>query len=269
LFATVHKNFGGRLRVIISGGAALQKKYFTGFYRMGFNIVEGYGLSETFGAITLCPLESPRLGSVGIPLAENEVRIDNPDPAAGVGEVCFKGTNVFAGYYHNDELTKKAFDAGGWFHTGDLGRLDRDGFIYLVGRIKDVIVLDSGKNVYPDELEDFYCSSEIIEEIGVFSAMLKGREIAAALIVPSQEIRKNHTVAEATDFVRNEVLRLGRDLPSYKKITDFAVVYDPLPQTTTKKLKKNELREIYYSIKYTAGGGKNGIPPPRPVTPAS
>ncbi len=269
LFATVHKNFGGRLRVIISGGAALQKKYFTGFYRMGFNIVEGYGLSETFGAITLCPLESPRLGSVGIPLAENEVRIDNPDPAAGVGEVCFKGTNVFAGYYHNDELTKKAFDAGGWFHTGDLGRLDRDGFIYLVGRIKDVIVLDSGKNVYPDELEDFYCSSEIIEEIGVFSAMLKGREIAAALIVPSQEIRKNHTVAEATDFVRNEVLRLGRGLPSYKKITDFAVVYDPLPQTTTKKLKKNELREIYYSIKDTASGGKNGIPPLRPVTPAS
>lgn len=264
LFTTVHGNFGGRLKVIISGGAALQKKYFTGFRRMGFNIVEGYGLSETFGAITLCPLSSPRLGSVGIPLAENEVRIDNPDPE-GVGEVCFKGTNVFAGYYNNDGLTKKAFDGGGWFHTGDLGRLDRDGFIYLVGRIKDVIVLDSGKNVYPDELEDFYSSSTSIEEIGVFSAMVKGREIAAALIVPAREIRKNHTVAEATDIVRNEVLRLGRDLPSYKKITDFAVVYDPLPQTTTKKLKKHELREIYYSVKEASETGKNRKPPPASV----
>jgi long-chain acyl-CoA synthetase len=260
LFSSVHNNFGGRLRIIISGGAALQKKYFNGFHRMGFAIVEGYGLSETFGAITLCPLAPRRFGTVGIPLAENEVRIDNPD-SAGTGEVCFRGTNVFRGYYNNDELTKKVFDERGWFHTGDLGRIDRDGFIHLVGRIKDVIVLDSGKNVYPDELEDFYSSSGIIEEIGVFSAMLKGREIAAALILPSQEIRKNNTLVEATDIVRNEVLRLGRDLPSYKKITDFAVVFDPLPQTTTKKLKKHELREIYYSVKESDGDGGGRKPP--------
>ena len=248
LFSTVHKSFGGRLNIVISGGAAITKNVFNGFKLMGFSIVEGYGLSETFGAITLCPIDDPRLASVGVPLDENEVRIDKPD-ASGIGEVCFRGTNVFAGYYNNEELTKKTFDADGWFHTGDLGRLDKDGFIYIVGRIKDIIVLDSGKNVYPDELEDFYSTSESIEEIGVFSAKVKGKEIAAALILPAQKIRKSHTLSEAADIVRNEVLRLGRDLPSYKKITDFAVVYDPLPRTTSKKLKKHELRELYYSLK--------------------
>ncbi|HUI93164.1 MAG TPA: AMP-binding protein [Chitinivibrionales bacterium] len=253
LFSSVHKGFGGRLNIVISGGAAITKNVFTGFKLMGFRIVEGYGLSETFGAITLCPIDDPRLGSVGVPLDENEVRIDKAD-AAGIGEICFRGANVFAGYLNNEELTKKSFDADGWFHTGDLGRLDKDGFIYIVGRSKDIIVLDSGKNVYPDELEDFYSASESIEEIGVFSAKVKGKEIAAALILPSQKVRRNHTLSEAAEVVRNEVLRLGRDLPSYKKITDFAVVYDPLPRTTTKKLKKHELRELYYSLKESDEG---------------
>jgi long-chain acyl-CoA synthetase len=248
LFASVHKSFGGRLNIVISGGAAIKKNVFNGFKLMGFRIVEGYGLSETFGAISLCPIDDPRQASVGIPLDENEVKIDNPG-AAGVGEVCFRGINVFAGYFNNDDLTKKTFDTDGWYHTGDLGRLDKDGFIYLVGRIKDIIVLDSGKNVYPDELEDFYSASESIEEVGVFSATHKGKEIAAALVMPSQAIRRNHPINEASEIIRNEVLRLGRDLPSYKKITDFAVVYDPLPRTTTKKLKKHELRELYYSLK--------------------
>jgi len=248
LFGTVHKNFGGKLSIIISGGAAIQKKYFNGFLHMGFNIVEGYGLSETFGSITLCPMGSPKLGSVGMPLSENEVMLANADEQ-GIGEVCFRGATVFPGCYNNDELTKKTFDENGWFHTGDLGKIDNKGFIFLVGRTKDLIVLDSGKNVYPDELEEFYAVSEAIEEIGVFSAKLHDKEIAAALIVPSQAIRKNHSLPQAHEIIRNEILRLGRDLPSYKKITDFAVVYDPLPQTTTKKLKKHELREIYYTVK--------------------
>jgi len=255
LFSAVHRGFGGRLSVIISGGASIRKNIFNGFRLMGFNIVEGYGLSETFGAVTLCPIDKPKPASVGVPLADNEVRIDKQD-ASGIGEVCFRGTNVFTGYYNNPELTKKVFDADGWFHTGDLGRIDTDGFIFISGRIKDIIVLDSGKNVYPDELEDFYAVSHSIEEIGVFSATLKGKEIAAALIVPARDIRRNHTMAEATEIVRNEVLRLGRDLPSYKKITDFAAVYDPLPRTTSKKLKKHELREQYYALKESGGERK-------------
>jgi long-chain acyl-CoA synthetase len=248
LFSTVHKNFGGKLDIIISGGAAIQRNIFIGLKLMGFRIVEGYGLSETFGAITLCPVDDARIGSVGIPLEENEVKISNPNES-GIGEVCFKGINVFAGYYNNPELTKKAFDENGWFYTGDLGKVDKDGFIYLSGRCKDVIVLESGKNVYPDELEDYYSQSEIIEEIGIFSAKHNNKEIAAALIVPKEKIRKNHTVLEAKEIIRNEILLLSRNLPSYKKISDFEIIYEPLPRTTTKKLKKHELREIYYSIK--------------------
>ncbi len=182
--------------------------------------------------------------------------IYQPD-AAGIGEVCFRGANVFLGYYNNKELTQKVFDSEGWFHTGDVGRIDKDGFVFLSGRIKDIIVLDSGKNVYPDELEDYYSSSESIEEIGVFSARLKGKEIAAALIVPSLDIRRNYSATDGADIIRNEVLRLGRDLPSYKKVTDYAIVNDPLPRTTTRKLKKHELRELFYSVKESGDGRRD------------
>jgi Long-chain acyl-CoA synthetases (AMP-forming) len=252
IFASIHKKFGGRLNLIISGGASLQKKYFSSFRLWGFTIVEGYGLTETFGPITLCPGDDPRLGSVGTVLPDNEMKICSPDPS-GVGEVLFKGETVFTRYYNNEEQTRGAFDPEGWFHTGDLGRTDKDGFLYLSGRIKDVIVLDSGKNAYPDELEDYYLTSQLIEEIGVFGANVKGKEIIAALIVPSPIIRRAHPVPKASEIIHNEVSRMGRNLPSYKKITDFAVVYEPLPKTTTIKLKKQELRQMYYALRNTSG----------------
>ena len=135
LFSSVHKGFGGRLKMIISGGAALGKKYWNGFRLMGFSIVEGYGLTETFGPITVCPINNPRPGSVGPALAENEIRIADPNHD-GIGEVLLRGSCVFTGYYKNEALTKEAFDGEGWFHTGDLGRLDADGFLYLSGRKK-------------------------------------------------------------------------------------------------------------------------------------
>ena len=252
LFGTIHKKFGGRLNIIVSGGASLQKKCFSSFRLWGFTIVEGYGLTETFGAITLCPGNDPRLGSAGTVLPDNEMKIFSPD-SSGVGEVLFKGATVFTRYFDNEEQTLAAFDKEGWFHTGDLGRIDRDGFLYLSGRLKDVIVLESGKNAYPDELEDYYLTSELIEEIGVFGAQVKGREIIAALIVPSLAIRRAHPVQKASEIIHNEVSRMGRNLPSYKKLTDFVVVYGPLPKTTTIKLKKQELRQMYYALRVSSG----------------
>jgi long-chain acyl-CoA synthetase len=247
LFKTVHEGFGGNLRVIISGGASLAPRYFDGFRLMGFDIVEGYGLTETFGPITLCPRDAPRQGSVGPALPENEIRIDNPNEE-GIGEVLLRGTTIFAGYYKNEAATEAMLDKEGWLHTGDLGSLSKDGYLTLAGRSKDLIVLDSGKNVYPDELEDFYAVSEQIEEIGIFGARVKGQEIVAALIVPSQEIRKHHSIEKATEIIRNELIRLGANRPSYKKITDFAIVYQPLPRTTTRKLRKHELLELFYQL---------------------
>jgi long-chain acyl-CoA synthetase len=248
LFSSVHQGFGGSLKMIISGGAALGKKYWIGFKLMGFNILEGYGLTETFGPITVCPVDDTRLGSVGPVLPENEIRILGPDND-GIGEVLLRGTCVFSGYYKNEALTKEVFDAEGWFHTGDLGRLDDDGFLYLSGRKKDVIILDTGKNVYPDELEDSYSFSPCIEEIGVFGVTKDGVEIVAAAIVPSKDIRKRCTVRQAGDLLHDELVRIGKELPVHRRISDFVVVYQPLPRTTSRKLKKPELLKIYRSIK--------------------
>lgn len=252
LFSSVHKSFGGKLRLVISGGAALGKRYWTGFNQLGFDIVEGYGLSETFGPITLCPREDPRLGSVGFALEGNEMKIVDQNEY-GIGEVCFRGNCVFKEYYNNEKLTKEVFDEEGWFHTGDLGKLDKDGFLYLSGRKKDMIVLDSGKNVYPDELEDFYSESSLIEEIGVFGITRNNCEIVAATIVPSKDIRTGKTITEATDIIYEELVRLGKKLPVYRRINDFVTLFTPLPRTTTRKLKKQELIKLYNSIRRKSG----------------
>jgi long-chain acyl-CoA synthetase len=254
LFASVHRGFGGNLKLIISGGAALGKKYWSGFTIMGFNILEGYGLTETFGPICVCPAHDPRFMSVGPALKENEIKIAGPNDD-GIGEVLLRGSCIFLGYYKNETLTGEVIDNKEWFHTGDLGRLDADGFLYLCGRKKDVIVLDTGKNVYPDELEDYYEQSPLIEEIGVFGVQREEGEIVAAAIVPCKEVRKTRTVGQATDLLHDELVRLGKELPIHRRISDFVTLFQPLPRTTTRKLKKQELIKLYGSIKRSPGVG--------------
>ena len=251
LFGSVHKGFGGKLRLIISGGAALGKTYWKGFRQMGFTIVEGYGLTETFGPISVCPGDQARLGSVGPVLPENEIRIVNPDDN-GIGEVHLRGICVFKGYYRNDRLTKEVIDDDGWFNSGDLGKLDKDGFLYLAGRKKDLIVLGSGKNVYPDELENYYGQSPLIDEIGVFGIEEEGNETVSAIIVPDESLRRSKKLSQATDVLQEELARLNKTLPSFRRIANFVVSYSALPRTTTRKLKKNDLRVLYHSIKHKA-----------------
>lgn len=255
LFRTVHEGFGGNLRVLISGGASLKKRCFDGFRLMGFGIVEGYGLTETFGPITLCPLNDARLGSVGPVLEGNEVKLHQQD-THGVGELCFRGTTVFAGYSNNSQATDEVFDSEGWFHTGDLGRISNDGFIYITGRAKELIVLDSGKNVYPDEVEEYYSSSPMIEEIGVFGHRAEGGETVAAVIVPAKDLRAKYSTERLNTMINDELVRLGGGLPTYKKIASFVVVMHPLPRTTTRKLKKPEIRKLYDSVKRQTGAAE-------------
>jgi long-chain acyl-CoA synthetase len=252
LFSSVHKGFGGRLRLMISGGAALNKKYWNRFTLMGFTILEGYGLSETFGPIAVCPGDKPKIESVGPLLPENEIQIHDPN-TDGYGEILLRGLCVFAGYYHNDTLTHESFDTNGWFHTGDIGRIDDEGFLFISGRKKDVIVLDTGKNVYPDELEDYYEQSPLIEEIGVIGAKKDDCEIVAAAIVPSKELRKSKSIEQTTAVLYQELIRLGKSQPVHRRITDFITVFQPLPRTTTRKLKKPEILKLYNSIKRTVG----------------
>ena len=244
LFGVVHKSFGGNLRLVISGGSSLKKKYFDGFRLMGFVIVEGYGLTETFGPITLCPPDRPRLGSVGTVFPGNTMRIAEPN-GDGVGEVLFRGSTVFPGYYRNEEATKRVFDDDGWFHTGDLGKVTSDGFLYLTGRLKDLIVLDSGKNVYPEEVEEYYASSPLIEEIGVFGFEIGGSETVAAVIVPDKQLRRKYGHERVAALIDEEIRQMGTSLPTYKKLGSYVVSHKPLPRTSTRKIKKPLLREHF------------------------
>lgn len=248
LYKTVHEGFGGHLRLIISGGSSLKKKYFDGFRLMGFDIVEGYGLTETFGPITICPHTKPKQSSVGPVFPENEMKIVAPNQD-GIGEVYFRGITVFPGYYKNPDATAQAFDNEGWFTTGDLGRIDKDGFLFLTGRLKDVIVLSSGKNVYPDEIEERFLVSGQIEELGVFGTLDAGEEVVTALVVPSKELRRAHPPAKASEMIGKEIARIGSSLPSYMRISRFLVTYQQLPRTSTKKLKKPQIKAMYEEIR--------------------
>ena len=175
VFFPVHKGFGGRVRYMISGGSSLPPEVLKTFYGMGFDFFEGYGLTETAPVLSVTtPKKKPVLGSVGQPLPGVEVKIDSPD-ASGVGEVIARGRNVMAGYWENPEATAQAI-RDGWFYTGDLGRFDEDGNLFIVGRSKDVIIDTNGKNVYPDEVEDLYRNSPLRQgALGGRPARRRGR----------------------------------------------------------------------------------------------
>lgn len=245
LFKSVHTGFGGKLRLIISGGASLSAQHWKGLRRFGFTIVEGYGLSETFGPITVCPGTNPKLGSVGPILPENELKILEPD-SEGIGEVLLRGKCIFKGYYENEQLTNEVLDKEGWLHTGDLGWVDGHGYLFLSGRKKDLIVLDSGKNVYPDELEEYYSTSPLIEELAVFGATHQGRETVAAVIVPELTIRRTKSEKQAHEIIYNELMRLGKSVPQYRRIGNFIIQTVELPRTTTRKLIKAEIMQLYF-----------------------
>ena len=229
VFAPVHDVFGHKHKFFISGGAPMKREYFRWFKNMGFNIMEGYGLTETTGPIAIPFYQEGKAGWVGPPVRGNEVKIADMNED-GIGEICFRGDSVSPGYYKNPAATKAAYDSEGFFHTGDLGRLDKNGHISITGRLKNVIVLDSGKNVYPEELEFYYRDSQLISEIAVIGRRIDGRETLYAVIVPSKR------VDDIYRQIRGDMSRLNSGLPEYKRVKNFALSFDPLPRNSTRKL---------------------------------
>ena len=234
IFRPVHDVFGHHIRFFISGGAPLKKEYFNYYSRMGFYIMEGYGLTETTGPIAIPYYKEAHAGAVGPPIPGNEVTIKNIN-ADGIGEIWLKGEAVMAGYYKNEEANRQVFDDSGFFNTQDLGFVDSKGHIRITGREKNVIVLASGKNVYPEELELYFSSSSLIAEIAVFGRKIDGRETVYAVIVP--------TVKGAGSYadVREAISELNKHLPSYKTLTHFALSADPLPCNSTRKVLIDEV----------------------------
>lgn len=247
IYSKVHKGFGGKLRIIVSGGASLDKETFYGFSKMGFTVLEGYGLTETFGPISLCPIDNPKQGTVGPVISRNEVKIDAPSGKSG--EILLQGDCVFPGYFNNPQATVEVIDENGWFHTGDIGYLDKEDYIVISGRKKELIVLESGKNLFPDELEEQYLKLPYIEELSIFGLKEGNAEKAVALIVPTVDLRSKYDTTDITHLFQEKFQELHKGKSSYKMFSDFAISKHPLPRTSTRKAIKRECLEIYKAIK--------------------
>ena len=232
----------GNLRLMISGGAAIRPEVVEFFNSFGVACLQGYGLSETSPVLAANPIDSKKAASVGPPLDGVEIKIYEPN-ADGVGEVLAKGPPVFGGYYKNEAATKEAFTPDGWFRTGDLGRLDDEGFLYIMGRAKDVIVTAAGKNVYPDEIEERINSSPLITESIVIGAKRGNDEVPFAIIVPDYDGLDKHFSSKWTDddvqrAIKELIERVNSEIAPFKRIKGFKLQQEEFPKTSTKKIKR-------------------------------
>jgi len=245
-----------RVRYVISGGAALPEWVSKGLEDLGFPILQGYGLSETSPILTLNPPHSPRNKSVGLPIPGVEIRLFEVNER-GEGEIAAKGPMVMKGYYKNEKATKEVF-YDGWFLTGDIGYFDEDGYLYITGRKKAVIVTKGGKNIYPEEIENKLTESPYIEEVLVFGAINPetGEEEVQALVYPNlDEIRSvAHKMGRVPDddfiyeLISKEIERLSKDLAPYKRIKRFALRYEEFPKTTTRKIKRHLFEGVFIKV---------------------
>ncbi len=240
VFAPVHRKFGGRLRILCSGGARLDPVIAQDFLALGFTMTEGYGLTETAPVACFNPVDRVRPGSVGIPLPRVEVKIVNPD-AEGVGEIAIRGVNVMQGYYLNPAATAEVI-RDGWFLSGDLGYLDADGYLTITGRAKEVIVLSSGKNIYPEEVEERYLKSPYIKEICLVprtedrgGAAVEG---LLALVLPDLEYFRAQGMTNIFETIRWDMENVGRDLPPFKRPTGLVIVKEGFPRTRLGKIQR-------------------------------
>jgi len=257
----LHCRLGRSLRLMVSGGASLQPKIGCDFFRLGFKLIEGYGLTETSPVVTLNPPEKIKFGSVGKPIPDVQITILDPDKS-GMGEVLIKGPNVMLGYFKQPEITAQVIKDS-WFYSGDLGYIDKDGYLFLSGRKKDVIVLSSGKNIYPDELQDYYRKSPYIKEICILPKKEErfGRltESLYAVVVPDLEYFHQTKVKDILGKIRWELENLAKDAPSYKHIMGFTLTKEELPHTALKKIKRYEVEQKYLEGGIPESGIKEGI----------
>ena len=239
----IHENLGGKIRLMVAGGAALDPVTEKGFNELGFNLVQGYGLTETSPVIAAELTKQRRLGSIGKKFPSIEVRIEEPNED-GIGELLAKGPTVMLGYYNNEEATKEAIEEDGWFHTGDLARIDKDGYIYISGRKKNVIVLQNGKNIYPEEIEILINKIEGIKESIIYGKPDNGDlSIAAKVVYDKEQMKELYNIEEEDkikEFIWEEIKKINKTMPAYKYIRDLIITEEELIKTTTLKVKRHE-----------------------------
>jgi long-chain acyl-CoA synthetase len=245
LFGKLHKTLGGNMRLLIAGGAAPDPKVSKFFREVGFNIIQGYGLTETSPILALNRLDNFKDAAAGLPLPNVEIKIDNPDKK-GVGEIIVKGPSVTPGYYKNPLTTKETFE-NDWFKTGDLGYFDEEGFLFINGRKKNVILANNGENVYPEEIEDILNRNQFVLESMVYGEEdEKHDERIVALIVPDTAVfieYSNKDKIEITpelvgQIISDAVKDTNKQLPAFKQIRNFYIHEHELEKTTTQKVKR-------------------------------
>ena len=247
-FKQVLDNFGGHLRVVFYGAAPMNKDTIVGYNNLGIDLIQGYGLTETSPVISAETDKEKRPGSVGLVLENLEAKIENPD-TNGIGELAVKGSSVMLGYYKNDEETKKVLK-NGWFSTGDFGYFDDDGFLYITGRKKDIIVLKNGKNVYPQEIEFLINKIPYVVESIVYSRDQSKTDtmLCAKIVYDEDRIRQQFgekSQEEYKDIIWNEVKEINKNLPTFKHIKHIIITTKPLEKTTTQKVKRyEELKKV-------------------------
>jgi len=237
VFRQVHSALGGRLRLAVSGGSALPHRVAEFFNDIGIRLLEGYGLTEAAPVLSAArPDETPQAGSVGRPLTGVEIKL--APATGGIGEIVARGPNVMAGYWRNEAATAEAL-TDGWLHTGDLGRLDDDGRLYIVGRAKEVIVDSGGNNVYIEELEEIYGRSQYVKEMAVVGLKVGDGEQVAALVVPAYSRGESRRAVE--DGLRSDFDRVAGELSAHKRIRILRFTDAELPRTRTRKIKRADV----------------------------
>ena len=259
VFRPIHTGLGGRIRYLISGGSALNEKVKKDFHGLGFTILEGYGLTEASPVLTVTrPVNKLNATSVGRAVPGVEVKIVDADES-GIGEVVARGANVMLGYYNNEEATRAVL-VNRWLYTGDLGRLDDDGNLYLVGRSKDIIVDTNGKNVYPDEIEELYSASPYIKELSVVG-LPDGAlgEKVACMVVPDYDYDIALPRAEVKHKIEEHFKDVSSALPFFKRVKVLHFWDGELPRTATRKVKRREvvaaMQAIEQSMRRLPGAG--------------
>ena len=243
VFKQIIDNFGGKLRMVLYGAASLDKDTIIGLNNFGINSIQGYGLTETSPVLTAEAENRHKPGSIGYPLDNVEIKIDNPDKE-GVGEILAKGPNIMLGYYKNEKKTKEAFKDG-WLRTGDYGYIDDDGFIFMTGRKNDIIVLRNGKNVYPQELEFLISKLPYVAECMVFSreASKTDTMLVAKIVYNKEVMEKDYPDKKEEEYEKiiwKDVKEINKTLPTFKHIKKVIVTDKPMIKTTTQKVKRNE-----------------------------
>ncbi|MEA4831498.1 MAG: AMP-binding protein [Oscillospiraceae bacterium] len=246
LFKDIIAAFGGRLEKIICGGAALAPELVQQFAAFGIVVSQGYGITECAPLISVCPYHFTKFGSVGLPVPGIEVMIDKEDPNASYGEIVVRGGNIMLGYYGDAEATAAAIEDG-WFRTGDYGYLDEDGYLYITGRKKNVIVLNNGKNVFPEEIESYLEKVQLIAENVIIGKANESGETygITALIFPDFTYAASIGLTDIVDIseaIKDQIAKLNKSLPSFKQIRGIEIRKTEFDKTTSHKIKRHTVK---------------------------